>query len=221
MPIALQSYISVLLLQKHKEKIKTTCPRRNTNTQAHIQVFTEILSWENSAAACLWSPQSWNLLLSDHQPPTALQSYYQFPPVHPTIASRVQTRFPHRLAPRWSLQWQTERWRDEPVRSSAPGKEPEWRVAVGRGTSATETTQNAAPKEHVLACSHVGSGLLTAAVRNFLWWLSQFSSRHRRQVLSSELADIARRAGFSSWDQATDVTHHCPYPAFHSPVVYT
>lgn len=87
----------------------------------------------------------------------------------------------------------TERWRHEPVSSSASGKEPEWRVTVGTGTPTAETTYSPAPKEHVLAYSHVGSGLLTAPVRNLPWWLFQFSSRHRRQVLSSELAGIARR----------------------------
>lgn len=86
----------------------------------------------------------------------------------------------------------TKRWRHEPVSSSAPGKEPEWRVTVGTGISAAETNYNPAPKEHVLACSHMGSDLLTAAVRNLPWRLSQFTLRHRRQVLSSELAGIAR-----------------------------
>lgn len=86
----------------------------------------------------------------------------------------------------------TERWKHEPVSSSAPGKEPEWRGTLGTGTSAAETIYNPVPKEHVLACSHVGSGLLTAAVRNLQWWLSQFSSRHRKQMLSSELAGRAR-----------------------------
>lgn len=46
-------------------------------TKTH-RMFTETLSWENPASACLYSPQSLNFLSSDHQPPTALQPYHQF-----------------------------------------------------------------------------------------------------------------------------------------------
>ena len=60
--------------------------------------------------------------------------------------------------------------------------------------SAAETAYNPAPKEHVLACSWVGSGFLAAVVRKLPWWRwpFQLSPRHRRQLVSSELAGAAR-----------------------------
>lgn len=86
-----------------------------------------------------------------------------------------------------------ERWGTEPAEILGFRKGPEQRVPVGKGTySAAETTYSPAPKECVLTCSWVGSGLLAATVRKWPWWLFQLSPRDGRELLSSERAGAAR-----------------------------